>query len=206
MKEQRDKMIADLRRNGIDESVLAAMSEVCREVYIPREFRDGADPYGDYPCSIGHGQTISQPFIVAYMTQRLDVRPGMRVLEIGTGSGYQAAILAEMGADVYTMETVATLANHAWAVLAAEGYGRVHVSDGDGYAGWPAAAPFDAILVACAPKTIPPALIEQLADGGRMILPVGEESQRLVILKKSGSTVTKTDDLPVRFVPMVSRI
>ena len=102
------------------------------------------------------------------------------------------------------METVATLANHARAVLAAEGYGRVHVSDGDGCEGWPTAAPFDAILVACASKTIPLALVEQLADGGRMILPVGEESQRLVILEKSGSTVTKTDDLPVRFVPMVS--
>jgi protein-L-isoaspartate(D-aspartate) O-methyltransferase len=206
MEEQRDKMIADLRRNRIDESVLVAMDEVRREVYIPCEFRDGADPYGDYPCSIGHGQTISQPFIVAYMTQRLHVRPGMRILEIGTGSGYQAAILAELGADVYTIETARTLADHARAVLATEGYGRVHVSDGDGYEGWPTAAPFDAILVACAPKTIPPALVEQLADGGRMILPVGEESQRLVILEKSGSTVTETDDLPVRFVPMVSRI
>jgi protein-L-isoaspartate(D-aspartate) O-methyltransferase len=206
MEEQRDKMIADLRRNRIDESVLVAMDEVRREVYIPCEFRDGADPYGDYPCAIGHGQTISQPFIVAYMTQRLHVRPGMRILEIGTGSGYQAAILAELGADVYTIETARTLADHARAVLATEGYGRVHVSDGDGYEGWPTAAPFDAILVACAPKTIPPALVEQLADGGRMILPVGEESQRLVILEKSGSTVTETDDLPVRFVPMVSRI
>jgi len=206
MEEQRDKMVADLRRNRIDESVLVAMGEVRREVFIPREFRDGADPYGDYPCSIGHGQTISQPFIVAYMTQRLHVRPGMRILEIGTGSGYQAAILAELGADVYTMETIPAMARHARAVLATEGYGRVHVWAGDGYAGWPGAAPFDAIIVACAPKTIPPALVEQLADGGRLILPVGEESQRLVILEKNGDTVTQTNDLPVRFVPMVSRM
>jgi protein-L-isoaspartate(D-aspartate) O-methyltransferase len=206
MKEQRDKMMADLRRNKIDEPVLVAMREVRREVYIPREFRDGADPYGDHPCAIGHGQTISQPFIVAYMTQRLDVSPGMRVLEVGTGSGYQAAILAELGADVYTMETVPALARHARAVLATEGYRRVHVWAGDGYAGWPSAAPFDAILVACAPKTIPPALVEQLADGGRMIVPVGEQSQKLVILEKHGDTLTQTDDLPVRFVPMVSRM
>ena len=204
MEEQRDKMIADLRRNGIDESVLVAMSEVRREVFVPREFRYGADPYGDHPCAIGHGQTISQPFIVAYMTQRLDVRPGMRILEIGTGSGYQAAILAEMGAEVYTMETVPAMARHARAVLATEGYGRVHVWCGDGYAGWPGGAPFDAILVACAPKTIPPALVEQLAGGGRLILPVGQELQRLVILEKEGHSVTETNDIPVRFVPMVS--
>ena len=204
MEEQRDKMIADLRRNGIDESVLVAMSEVRREVFVPREFRYGADPYGDHPCAIGHGQTISQPFIVAYMTQRLDVRPGMRILDIGTGSGYQAAILAELGAEVYTMETVPSLARHARAVLATEGYGRVHVWCGDGYDGWAAGAPFDAILVACAPKTIPPALVEQLAGGGRLILPVGQELQRLVILEKEGHSVTETNDIPVRFVPMVS--
>ena len=204
MEEQRDKMIADLRRNKIDESVLVAMGEVRREVFIPRDFREDADPYGDHPCAIGHGQTISQPFIVAYMTQRLDVRPGMRILDIGTGSGYQAAILAELGAEVYTMETVPSLARHARAVLATEGYGRVHVWCGDGYAGWPGGAPFDAILVACAPKTIPPALVEQLAGGGRLILPVGQELQRLVILEKEGHSVTETNDIPVRFVPMVS--
>ena len=203
MEESRDKMIALLRRNKIDESVLMAMGRVHREVFIPREFRPGADPYGDHPCAIGHGQTISQPFIVAYMTQRLDVRPGMRILEIGTGSGYQAAVLAELGAEVYTMETLPSLVRHARAVLATEGYGRVHVWCGDGYDGWAAGSPFDAILVACAPKTIPPALVEQLADGRRMILPVGQESQRLVILEKHGQTVTQTDDIPVRFVPMV---
>jgi protein-L-isoaspartate(D-aspartate) O-methyltransferase len=204
MDAQRKAMVADLRRYKIqDERVIEAMSKVRRHVYIPEVIRGKVDAYGDHPCPIGYGQTISQPFIVAYMTQRIEVKPGMKILEIGTGSGYQAAILAEMGADVYSIEIVPELARHATAALAAEGYEAVHVQCGDGYKGWPEHAPFDAIIVTCAPSSIPETLTAQLKDGGRMILPVGSGMQQLIILEKEGGTFREIPDIYVRFVPMV---
>ncbi len=200
----RELMVAQLRQYGIsDEKVLAALGKVPRHLFIPEKYRDTYDPYGDYPGPIGYGQTISQPYIVAYMTERLDVKPGEKILEIGTGSGYQAAILAELGAEVYTIEIVPELAAHAKKVLAEQGYPSVHVRAGDGYQGWPEQAPFDAIIVTCAPDQIPPALVEELKEGGRMILPLGEWSQRLVICRKKGGKIEVEEDLPVRFVPMV---
>lgn len=204
MEVEHEAMMRVLRRYKIqDERVLAAMAKVRRSVYIPQELRDRADPYGDHPCPIGFGQTLSQPFIVAYMTQRMELLPGARVLEIGTGSGYQAAVLAEMGAQVYSVELVPELAEHACKVLAAEGYGNVVLKAGDGYEGWPENAPFDAIIVTCAPTEIPPALTEQLKEGGRMILPVGAGVQQLILLEKTSSGFRKIPDLYVRFVPMV---
>lgn len=201
---ERETMVRQVARYGVrDESVLNALRMVRRHEYIPEAARGGCDPYGDHPCPIGHGQTISQPYIVAYMTEQMRVRPGEKVLEIGTGSGYQAAILAELGAEVYSIEIVAPLAEHARRVLDAEGYGRVKVLTGDGYRGWPEHAPFDVVIVTCAPDDVPPELVDQLAEGGRMIVPVGRGIQRLVILLKRNGRVEKHADLSVRFVPMV---
>ncbi len=201
---QRKAMVAVIRRHGVkDERVIEAMGKVQRHLYIPEEVRSRSDPYGDHPCPIGYGQTISQPFIVAYMTQRVEPKPGFRMLEIGTGSGYQAAVLAELGAEVFSIEIVPELADHARKVLAAEGYSGVKVKTGDGYKGWPEHSPFDAIIVTCAPAEIPAALVDQLKDGGRMILPVGTGVQQLVILEKTGDTFREIPDLYVRFVPMV---
>lgn len=203
MDAERTRMVAVIQRYGVrDERVLEAMGKVRRHLYIPENYRRG-DAYGDHPCPIGHGQTISQPFIVAYMTQRIEVKPGLRVLEIGTGSGYQAAILAELGAEVYSIEIIPGLADHARKVLVAEGYANVKVKTGDGYKGWPEHAPFDAIIVTCAPNEIPEKLVKQLKDGGRMILPVGSGIQQLVILEKTGDTFREIPDMHVRFVPMV---
>lgn len=199
----RMEMVAVIKAHGVtDERILEAMAKVRRHVYIPETFR-GRDAYGDHPCPIGYGQTISQPFIVAYMTQRLEVKPDMRILEIGTGSGYQAAVLAEMGAEVFSIEIVPELAKHAQTVLAAEGYTNVTVKAGDGYKGWAEHAPFDAVIVTCAPDEIPGRLTEQLRDGGRMVLPVGSGIQQLVILEKSGNTFREIPDIYVRFVPMI---
>ncbi len=201
---QHKAMIDGLRRYKIhDKRVLEAMAKVRRHVYIPEEIRNNVDPYGDHPCPIGYGQTISQPFIVAYMTQRIEMKPGMKILEIETGSGYQTGILAELGVEVYSIEIVPDLAEHARKVLNAEGYESVHIKCGDGYKGWPEHAPFDAIIVTCAPSEIPGTLAEQLKNGGRMILPVGSGIQRLVILEKSGDRFTEIPDMHVRFVPMV---
>jgi protein-L-isoaspartate(D-aspartate) O-methyltransferase len=152
---------------------------------------------------IGYGQTISQPYIVAFMTEKLDPQPTDRVLEIGTGSGYQAAVLAELVAKVYTIEIVEPLAQRAKADLQRLGCTNVLVRAGDGYKGWPDAAPFDAIIVTCAPDKVPQPLTEQLKDGGRMIIPIGEIwDQKLVLLHKRGQRLEKTVVLPVRFVPM----
>lgn len=197
-------MIAQIERYGIkNQRVIEAMTKIQRHKFIPETYLGLGDPYGDHPCPIGSGQTISQPYIVAYMTERIDPKPGDKVLEIGTGSGYQAAILAELGADVYTIEIIPELADHARRTLAAEGYAGVHVLTGDGYRGWPEHAPFNEIIVTCAPEDVPQALVEQLKDSGRMIVPVGEGSQRLVILRKKAGKVTVEEDLAVVFVPMV---
>ena len=199
------RMVQLLGFYGIkSEEVMEAMARVRRHRYIPETYRWRADPYGDHPCAIGYGQTISQPYIVAYMTEKMKVKPGEKVLEIGTGSGYQAAVLAELGAKVYSIEIVAELAAHAKKVLGEEGYNDVQVLRGDGYNGWPEHAPYDMIIVTCAPENVPPKLVEQLKEGGRMILPVGAlYRQRLVILRKKRGKIKKENDLSVTFVPMV---
>jgi protein-L-isoaspartate(D-aspartate) O-methyltransferase len=203
MEADRKTMVDVVMAYGVtDGRVLAAMGKVRRHAYIPEALR-GRDAYGDHPCPIGHGQTISQPFIVAYMTQRIGVEPGMKILEIGTGSGYQAAVLAELGAEVYSVEIVPELAMHAKAVLEAEGYGKAEVKAGDGHGGWPEHAPFDAIIATCAPADIPPELVRQLKDGGRMVLPVGTGIQQLVVLERTGGTLKEIPEMYVRFVPMV---
>lgn len=200
----REAMVAKVRRYGVrDERVLTAMGKVRRHAFIPKGYSYGTDAYGDHPCPIGRGQTISQPYIVAYMTEQLKLKGDENVLEIGTGSGYQAAILAELGVEVFSIEIIEELATHARKVLKAEGYDKVRVRTGDGYKGWPEHAPFDAIIVTCAPEDVPRALVEQLKEGGRMIVPVGRYSQRLVILRKKDGRAVRVDDFGVRFVPMV---
>lgn len=186
-----------------DERVLDAMRSVKRHMFIPASYRWRCNPYGDHPCPIGHGQTISQPYIVAYMTEKMNLKKGEKVLEIGTGSGYQAAVLAEMGVKVYSIEIVKELYEHARKVLKSEGYTDVYLHRGDGYKGWAEHAPYDAVIVTCAPKDVPKKLVEQLKEGGRMIVPVGTWSQRLIILRKKKGKIVKENDLPVRFVPMV---
>lgn len=202
---ERHAMVVHLRRLGItDDAVLETMQRIRRHRFIPAPFR-GAGDYGDHPCPIGQGQTVSQPYIVAYMTQKLRVRPGMKILEIGTGSGYQAAVLAGLGADVWSVEILPALANHARAVLDAEGFSAVHTRTGDGHAGWPEAAPFDAVIVTCAPTEVPRALVDQLRNGGRIVLPIGlPDNQRLVTLRKESNRMEQEDDIGVRFVPMVN--
>jgi len=184
--------------------VLAAMGTVPRHEFVPEAHRSAS--YEDYPLPIGHGQTISQPFIVAFMTEQLDPQPTHRVLEIGTGSGYQAAVLSLLVAEVYTIEIVEALGRRAEADLQRLGYKNVKVRIGDGYQGWPEAAPFDAVIVTCAPEHVPQPLIDQLKDGGKMIIPVGElGDQCLYLLEKHGKEVKRRAVLPVRFVPMTGK-
>jgi protein-L-isoaspartate(D-aspartate) O-methyltransferase len=191
-----------LRARGIsDQRVLAAMVKVPREEFVPPNLRGAS--YEDRPLPIGYGQTISQPYIVAVMTEQLRPKPSDRVLEIGTGSGYQAAILAELVADVYTIEIIEPLAKIAEATLQRLGYKNVHVKAGDGYQGWPEHAPFDAITVTCAPDHVPQPLSAQLKEGGRMIIPVGGfGNQELYLLEKKNGELQRRAVLPVRFVPM----
>lgn len=181
--------------------VLRAMSRVPRHLFLPEPLRGQA--YRDGPLPIGHGQTISQPYIVALMTQHLQIKKGQKVLEIGTGSGYQAAVLAEMGAEVFTIEIIPELARQAEQILSRLEYGNVHVRAGDGYAGWPQEAPFDAIIVTAAPEELPQPLAEQLAEGGRLIIPVGPTYgvQSLLLYRKKEGKMVKTDLGAVRFVP-----
>ncbi len=186
-----------------NQAILRAMAKVPRHLFIPEKFRDKSEAYGDHPCPIGYGQTISQPYIVAYMTEKLDIKAGEKVLEIGTGSGYQAAVLAELGAQVFTIEIIPELAEHARKVLKQQGYENVKVITGDGYKGLPEEAPFDAIIVTCAPPEMPEALLKQLKDGGRLIAPVGSFEQRLIITVRRGDKFIQKEDLLVRFVPMV---
>ncbi len=184
--------------------VLAVMAKVPRHEFVPPEVRRAA--YADTPVPIGYGQLISQPCVVAIMTEQLEPKPTDRVLEIGTGSGYQAAVLAELVKEVYTIEIIAPLAERARADLKRLGYKNIRFRTGDGYKGWPAAAPFDAIIVTCAPEKVPPPLVEQLKDGGRMIIPVGGAGiQELVLLRKHGRQLDKQSVLPVRFVPMTGQ-
>jgi protein-L-isoaspartate(D-aspartate) O-methyltransferase len=199
---ERERMVRrQIAARGVeDERVLAAMRRVPRHELVPRAVRSQA--YEDYPLPIGEGQTISQPYIVAIMTEHLGLRGGERVLEVGTGSGYQAAVLAELGAEVYTIEIVPSLARRAAADLARLGYRRVHVREGDGYRGWPERAPFDAIIVTAAPDRVPQPLVDQLKPGGRLILPVGSGYQELVLITKSKGGIETRRLLPVRFVPM----
>jgi protein-L-isoaspartate(D-aspartate) O-methyltransferase len=186
-----------------DPRVLAAMRKVPRHRFVPADLADEA--YGDSPLPIGLGQTISQPYIVAFMTAELRLRGPERVLEIGTGSGYQAAVAAELAREVYTIEIVPELAARARAVIEELGYRNVRFRTGDGYQGWPEAAPFDAILVTAAPDHVPQPLLDQLAPGGRMIVPVGEIFQELVVIEKSNSGITRRSTIPVRFVPMTGK-
>ncbi len=186
-----------------DANVLAAMRNVPRHWFVPANQSTRA--YTDRPLPIGHGQTISQPFIVAKMTELLELKPGEKVLEIGTGSGYQAAVLAELTDKVFTIEIVEPLAKQTIQLLRKRGYERIQTRIGDGYRGWPGEAPFDAIIVTCAPDNVPKPLTEQLAIGGRLCIPVGSGwmAQELIVLEKqSDGRLTRRRVCPVRFVPM----
>src|SRR3989440_3581193 len=201
---ERQKMVQEqLKPRSInDERVLAAIAKVPRQEFVPENLRDKS--YSDSALPIGHDQTISQPFIVAFMTEQLRPQPTDRVLEIGTGTGYQSAILAELVKDVYTIEIIEPLAKEASARLSRLGYGNAHVKVGDGFQGWPEVAPFDAIIVTCAPSKVPQPLTQQLKDGGRMIVPVGSGlDQQLHLLEKKNGQLAQTAILPVRFVPMM---
>ena len=190
-------------RDITDRRVLDAMLKVPRHLFVPASQQSLA--YGDYPVPIGYDQTISQPYIVAFMTQSLHIDPAHVVLEIGTGSGYQAAILGELAGEVYTIEIVAPLAKRAQSTLAERGYRNVHVRHGNGYLGWPEHAPFDRIIVTAAPDEVPPALVEQLKVGGLMAIPVGTVAQELRVLRRTAAGIETLERMPVRFVPMTGK-
>jgi protein-L-isoaspartate(D-aspartate) O-methyltransferase len=200
---ERARMVQEqVRARGVrDRAVLAAMARVPRHQFVPASYQHLA--YRDHPLPIGLDQTISQPYIVAYMTEAAAILPGEKVLEIGTGSGYQAAVLAELAREVYTIEILPELATGARSLLRRLGYTNVQVRTGDGYEGWEEHAPFDAILVTAAPDHVPPALVEQLAVNGRMVIPVGGDEQVMRVLTKTAEGVVEEDLLPVRFVPLV---
>ncbi|MCB9858357.1 MAG: protein-L-isoaspartate(D-aspartate) O-methyltransferase [Phycisphaerales bacterium] len=204
--EDRQHMVeSQVRARGVrDPRVLAAMGNVPRHWFVPTG--DQASAYADRPLPIGEGQTISQPYIVALMTELIELDPGDKVLEIGTGSGYQAAVLSELTDEVYTIEIVEPLARRAIEVFNARGYSNIHARIGDGYRGWPEAAPFDAIIVTCAPEEIPEPLVEQLAPNGRLCIPVGPNDNRgqqlVVVTKQPNGKLRRESKTAVRFVPM----
>jgi protein-L-isoaspartate(D-aspartate) O-methyltransferase len=201
---RRQMVERQIRARGVeDQAVLEAMRRVPRHRFVPEEIAHRA--YEDNALPIGHGQTISQPYIVAYMTQAAGVSKKGKVLEIGTGSGYQAAVLGELARAVYSIEIIPPLAERARRTLAEMGYGNVHVRAGNGYLGWPEHAPFDAIVVTAAPEEVPPALVEQLAVGGKMVVPVGTGEQDMMILTKTKEGVLQKKTIPVRFVPMTGK-
>ena len=199
---EREEMVVEqiVARGLRDPRLLDAMLSVPRHRFVSE--RERRDAYRDGPLPIGHRQTISQPYVVAFMTDALDLTGDERVLEIGTGSGYQAAVLAELAAEVYSIEIVAPLAERAKTVLRELGYDRIHLRTGDGYRGWPEAAPFDAIMVTAAPDHVPEPLLEQLAVGGCLVIPVGGADQDIVRLRKTSTGFEREMLLPVRFVPM----
>ncbi|HKV08622.1 MAG TPA: protein-L-isoaspartate(D-aspartate) O-methyltransferase [Thermoanaerobaculia bacterium] len=204
---ERRRMVEEqIRRRALrDPKVLAAMEQVPRHRFVPDNLR--AQAYADHPLPIGYKQTISQPYIVALMTSLLLLKKGDRVLEIGTGSGYQAAVLSRIAGDVYTIEIVSPLADRARRTLKDLGYDNVHVRTGDGYKGWPDRAPFDAILVTAAPPIVPEPLLVQLKVGGRLVLPVGDYFQNLTVYtKRPDGSFEKENVLPVRFVPMTGEV
>jgi len=200
--ERQHMVVEQLEQRSIyDSAVLGAMSRVPRHLFVPVNVRPEA--YADTALPIGYGQTISQPYIVALMSSLLGVNPGDRVLEIGTGSGYQAAVLAEMGTEVWTIEIIAPLGEHAERTLKDLGYSSIHLRIGDGYQGWPDQAPFDAIIVTAAPPLIPKPLLDQVKVGGRIVVPVGGAFQDLLVLtKRPDGGFDERTVLPVRFVPM----
>jgi len=203
-KERREMVEQQIRARGIeDESVLNAMMKVPRHKFVPETLAKQA--YIDSPLPIGLNQTISQPFIVAYMTEAADISKKDKVLEIGTGSGYQAAILGELAKEVYTIEIIPELAERSTQVLQQLGYKNVFVKTGNGYLGIPEQAPFDAIVVTAAPDEIPQALVDQLAVDGKMVIPVGNTNQEMVVIKKTKKGVTEKRTMQVRFVPMTGK-
>jgi protein-L-isoaspartate(D-aspartate) O-methyltransferase len=200
---QREVMVRDqIEARGVkDRRVLEAIRRVPRERFVAAGSEGLA--YRDSPLAIGHGQTISQPYIVAVMSEAAAIEADDVVLEIGTGSAYQAAVLGELARDVYTIEIVPELASRAEALLRDLGYRNVHPRQGDGYAGWPEHAPYDAIVITAAPPTVPEALKQQLRVGGRMVVPVGSDDQQLLLIERTPDGFTERDLMPVRFVPMV---
>jgi protein-L-isoaspartate(D-aspartate) O-methyltransferase len=202
---RRQRMVdSQIRARGItDAAVLDAMRTVPRHRFVPDSLHPYA--YSDGPLRIGHGQTISQPYIVALMTSLIEPKPSMKVLEIGTGSGYQAAILAECVGDVYTIEIVPELGKSATRLLGDLGYENIHTRIGDGFDGWPEHAPFDGVVVTAAPEKIPQPLLDQLAVGGRLVIPVGRGSQDLVLVTRTKDGYDRQSVTPVRFVPMTGK-
>jgi protein-L-isoaspartate(D-aspartate) O-methyltransferase len=192
-------------RDVRDQRVLSAMRSVPRHLFVPPGSREAA--YEDHPIAIGYGQTISQPYIVAFMTEALELRGGERVLEVGTGSGYQTAILAELCAEVFSVERIPELADRARGILAEQGYSNVSVRTGDGSEGWPEKAPFDAIMVTAAAPEVPAALRDQMADNGLLVIPVGDirGAQELVVLRRVGSSISVSASIGCRFVPLLGR-
>ena len=202
--DRRQMIQGQIEARGIsNRAVIDAMTRVPRHLFVPP--RERASAYEDRPLPIGFGQTISQPYIVAYMTEALQLSRDQRVLEIGTGSGYQAAVLSLLAREVYSIEIVPELAESAGRTLAAGGYANVQVRTGNGYIGWPERAPFARIIVTAAPPEVPRALIDQLEVGGMMLVPVGTLFQEMTIVRKTASGVTEQRTIPVRFVPMVNK-